>query len=114
MLYLITAAADISHKTIQTTQCEALADPDNIQPALLRKSFQAGRNMWNLTDKMQYSGIPSGRVSKTRNQYHYAIRRTKKMSDSIRAHNLLKASEFRSVNLLKEMKTIKEDFLQPS
>ena len=68
---------------------------------------------------MQYFGTQSGRVltgsnlgvlkeimTRTRNQYHYAIRRCKKMSNSLRARNLLQASETDSCELLKEMKKI--------
>ena len=42
-----------------------------------------------------------------RNQFHYAVRRVKKMSKSIRARKLLEASENGSVDLLAEMKKIK-------
>ena len=44
---------------------------------------------------------------RTRNQYHYAVRRLKKMSNSIRSRQLLQASEEGSVKLLAEMKKIK-------
>jgi hypothetical protein len=44
---------------------------------------------------------------RTRNQFHLAVRREKKMSKSIRARKLLEASESGSVNLLGEMKKIK-------
>ena len=44
---------------------------------------------------------------RTRNQFHYAVRRVKTMSKSIRARKLLEASESGSVNLLAEMKKIK-------
>ena len=42
----------------------------------------------------------------SRNQYHYSIRRVKKMSDSIRAKKLLEASESGSIHLMQEMKKI--------
>ena len=42
-----------------------------------------------------------------RNQYHYAVRRTVKMSNAIRARKLFEASETGSCQLLKEMKKIK-------
>ena len=44
---------------------------------------------------------------KTRNQYHYAVRKVKKLAGHIRATKLLEASETSSVNLLKEMRKIK-------
>ena len=46
-------------------------------------------------------------MAKTRNQYHYAVRRVKKMAESIRSKKLLEASELGSVNLLMEIKKIK-------
>ena len=46
-------------------------------------------------------------MARTRNQYHYSIRRTKKMSDSIRAKRLWEASEQGSIDLMNEMKKIK-------
>ena len=48
-------------------------------------------------------------MTRTRNKYHYAVRRVKKMANAIRAQKLLEASETCSVNLLKEMKKIKGD-----
>ena len=48
-------------------------------------------------------------MASTRNKYHYAVRRVKKMANAIRAKKLLEASETGSVNLLKEMKKIKGD-----
>ena len=44
---------------------------------------------------------------RTRNQFHYSVRRVKKMSKSIRARKLLEASKSGTVNLLAEMKKIK-------
>ena len=46
-------------------------------------------------------------MKKSRNVYHYVIRKVKKESDLIRAQKLLEASESGSVNLLLEMKKIK-------
>ena len=73
----------------------------------------------NPTNKMLYFGIPCGIragrpssgglrdiMAKSRNLYHYNIRRIKKMSDSIRARKLLEASESGSIQLMKEMKII--------
>ena len=44
---------------------------------------------------------------KTRNQYHYAVRKVKKLAGNIRAQKLLEASETGSVQLLEEMKKVK-------
>ena len=52
-------------------------------------------------------GVPKQIMSGNQNQYHYAIRRVKKISNSLRAKNLLQASETSSCNLLKEMKKVK-------
>ena len=52
-------------------------------------------------------GVLRDIMCRTRNQYHYAKRRVKKMSNSIRAQHLLEASEQGSVKLLTEMKKIK-------
>ena len=52
-------------------------------------------------------GVLRDIMAKTRNQYHYSIRRVKKMSGEIKARKLLEASETGSVELLKEMKNIK-------
>ena len=46
-------------------------------------------------------------MASTRNKYHHAIRRVKKMANAIRAQKLLEASETSSVDLLKEMKKLK-------
>jgi hypothetical protein len=46
-------------------------------------------------------------MAKSRNQFHYAVRRVKKMANAIRAQKLLEASETGSVNILEEMKKIK-------
>ena len=46
-------------------------------------------------------------MCRTRNQYHYAVRRVKKLADSIRANKLFEASQRSDMDLLKEMKTVK-------
>ena len=46
-------------------------------------------------------------MKRTRNAYHYAVRKVKKKADLIRAQKLLEASETSSVDLLLEMKKIK-------
>ena len=48
-------------------------------------------------------------MTRTRNQFHYAKRRVKKMSSSLRAKRLLEESEQGSCELLKEMKKIRGD-----
>ena len=51
-------------------------------------------------------GVLKDIMTRTRNQYHYAIRRTKKMSNSLRARQLLEASETGSCELFREMKKV--------
>ena len=46
-------------------------------------------------------------VKRSRNLYHYSIRKVKNSADTIRAQKLLEASETSSVDLLKEMKKIR-------
>ena len=41
-----------------------------------------------------------------RHKYHYAVRRCKKLADSIRAHNLFEAAQQGDTDLLKQMKQI--------
>ena len=45
-------------------------------------------------------------MKKSRNSYHYAVRKVKKKADMIRAQRFLEASEASSVDLLNEMKKI--------
>ena len=46
---------------------------------------------------------------KTRNQYHYAVRKVKRLAGNIRSKKLMEASETGSIQLLKEMKKVKGD-----
>ena len=55
------------------------------------------------------TGVLHNIMKKTRNQYHYAIRKVKKKSEEIRAAALLKASQSGDMQLLKEMKIVKID-----
>ena len=47
-------------------------------------------------------------MARTRNLYHYAVRKVKKMADSIRAQKLFEASQSGDMDLLKEMKKLKK------
>ena len=53
------------------------------------------------------TGVLHDIMCNTRNKYHYAVRRVKKMSNNIRARKLMDASQSGDVDLLKEMKKIK-------
>ena len=46
-------------------------------------------------------------IMKTRNQYHYAVRKIKMLASTIRAKKLMEASESGSVQFLKEKKYVK-------
>ena len=52
-------------------------------------------------------GVLRDIMARTRNKYHYAVRRCKKMANAIRARRLLEASEAGSIDLFKELKKIK-------
>ena len=45
-------------------------------------------------------------MKKTKNNYHFSIRKVKKMANNIRARKLLDASMTGDINLLKEMKKV--------
>ena len=62
--------------------------------------------VWQSADRPT-EGVLKNIMTRTRNQYHYAIRRIKKMFNSLRAKRLLEASEVDSCQFLKEMKKIK-------
>ena len=83
-----------------------------------RKVFQGGERKFNLSSKTQWhsvcksAGSPSTGVlrdimARTRNKYHYSIRKVKKEADTIRATKLLAAAATSDINLMKEMKNIK-------
>ena len=46
-------------------------------------------------------------MARTRNKYHYAIRKVKKSQDLIRAKALFEASQVSSVNLIEELKKVR-------
>ena len=62
--------------------------------------------VWQSADRPSH-GVLKNIMIRTRNQYHYAIRRVKKMSNTIRAKKLLEASQLGSCQLLKEIKKVK-------
>ena len=45
-------------------------------------------------------------MARTRNLYHYAVRKAVKQADKVRANRLLEASEKGDLDLLKEMKRL--------
>ena len=77
---------------------------DMVEPYKVDAAFWHG--VWQSADRPS-RGVLKDIMTRTRNQYHYAVRRLKKMSSSLRARKLLQASETGSCELLKEMKKIK-------
>ena len=71
-----------------------------------KKDAAFWHGVWRSADRPAHGELRNIMI-RTRNQYHYAIRRVKKMSNSLRARRLLEASENSSCELLKEMKKIK-------
>ena len=61
--------------------------------------------VWQSADRPR-QGELKNLMTRTRNQYHYAVRRVKNMANSIRARRLLEASEKSSCALFAEMKKI--------
>ena len=49
-------------------------------------------------------------MKRTRNQYHYQVRRVKLLADQIRSNKLLEASLSGNTDLLKEMKRVKSSY----
>ena len=72
--------------------------------------------VWQSSERPN-QGVLKDIMSRTRNQYHYAVRRLRKMANAIRARKLFEASETGSCELLKEMKKVKggpkNDYLLP-
>ena len=77
---------------------------DIVKPYKDEAKFWYG--VWQSADRPN-QGVLKNIMTKTRNQYHYAIRRIKKMSNTLRAKRLLEASEVDSYQLLIEMKKIR-------
>ena len=77
---------------------------DIVEPYRVDAKFW--HSVWQSADRPN-QGVLKDIMCRTRNQYHYTIRRVKKMADTLRAKRLLEASETDSCNLLKEMKKVK-------
>ena len=56
--------------------------------------------VWQSADRPRHGELRNI-MTRTRNQYHYAIRRVKKMTNNLRAKKLLEASEVDSCQLRK-------------
>ena len=63
-------------------------------------------NLWQSAGRPN-KGVLFSIMTRTRNKYHYVVRRVKKQVDHIGAKNILEASEKGDVHLLKEMKNLK-------
>ena len=119
VLDLMTAIIETSHQTIPLSG-SGRSSSDPSKNCFIEKSIPGWREhvdpykqdaifwhaIWQSSGRPN-QGIFKEMMVKTRNQFHYAVRRTKKMSNAIRARSLLEAGQHGSVNLLKEMKSIK-------
>ena len=64
-------------------------------------------SIWRSADRPS-NGVLHNLMVKTRNAYHYAIRKAKKSSDLVKAKKLFEASETGSNNLVQELKNIRK------
>ena len=119
VLDLLSTAIEVSHLTIpMTSGVKKKVNPEkehfvskNI-PGWQEhvKEFRDDSIFWHsiwISCGRPNKGVVHSIMSSTRNKYHYAIRRVKKLSEEIRAKNLFSASLQGDINLLKEMKKIK-------
>ena len=77
---------------------------DQVEP--LRKDSVFWHALWKSADSPKQGALFEV-MKRTRNAYHYSVRKVKKKADLIRANKLLEASESGSTDLLLEMKKIK-------
>ena len=118
MLDILTAIIESSHSAIPMSGKPPVVNPDkncpvnkaipgweeNIKPQ--RDSSLFWHAVW-ISAARPNNGVLHDIMKKTRNQYHYAVRKVKKLAEEIRARELLTASLGGDVNLLKEMKKIR-------
>ena len=118
MLDILTAIIESSHATIPMSGKPPVANPDKECPVNKaipgwKKTVKPQRDsslFWHavwVSAQRPNTGVLHDIMKKTRNQYHYAVRKVKKLSEEIRAKELLTASLGGDVNLLKEMKKIR-------
>ena len=77
---------------------------ENVQP--FRELAIFWHSTWVSAGKPN-RGELHGQMASSRNQYHYAVRRTKRQAKQIKAVKLFEASLSGDIDLLKEMKNIK-------
>lgn len=119
MLDLITNWIEASHESIPLSGGKKTTiDPDKgctiksnitgwkteIEP--LRKDALFWHAVWISAEKPTTGALHSV-MAHSRNKYHYAVRKAKKLSKQIRANNLLDAANRGEADLLKEMKHIR-------
>ena len=78
---------------------------ETVQPFQVDAKFWYA--IWRSADKPN-TGPLHDLMIKTRNSYHYAIRRAKRDADLVRTKKLFEASEAGNVNLLEELKNIRK------
>ena len=71
-----------------------------------QKDAKFWHGVWSSADRPP-TGVLHSIMTKTRNSYHYAIRRARKSADLARAKKLFEASEAGCIDLLQELKKIR-------
>ena len=117
MLDIISSIIETSYECIPVSGKKQTVKPDchldkcipggkyHIQP------YKDEANFWHavwLSADRPNTGVLKELMNKTRNKYHYAIRRTKKIANTLRAKMLLEASLNSPCELVKEMKRVKD------
>ena len=119
VLDLMSAMIESSHMTIplsagkkNTSNADRSCHVENSVPGWREnvEPFKQDALFWHSVWKSAGSpstGVLRDIMARTRNKYHYSIRKVKKESDDIRANKLLEAATTSDIELLKEMKKIR-------
>ena len=117
VLDMLVSIIEVSHSSIpmvggRTMKTGARGKPGSIpgwkevvEP--FQEDARFWHSIWRSADRPS-TGVLYSIMVKTRNSYHYAIRRARKTSDLVRAKKLFEASETGSTDLLKELKCIRK------
>ena len=116
VLDILVSMNEASHVKIPKTGGGLVKTRSNFRPCCIPgwkdevEPFQLDAKIWHAVWKS--AGRPStgglySIMAKSRNMYHFAIRRVKKKADLVRAKKLFEAAETGSTDLLQEMKKIR-------
>ena len=117
VLNILAAMIETSHETIPLSGSKRPVDPDKlckVEKAIpgwreecepMRKDAVFWHAIWRSAGYPN-KGVLHDIMVKTRNQYHYQVKQTRKRADDIRARKLFEASQSGSMNILGEMKKI--------